>query len=143
MRLLLRACDWLRHRGRLRQWKPEHAWGRRGEDLAHRFLQRRGYRIVARNMRLKPLRAELDLVARDGDTFVFVEVKTRASTDFGSPDQAVDAEKREQMIFAAGLYLQRAGASWERARFDIVSVLLDGAVRIEHIRDAFRKQSPL
>ena len=135
---LLRAADWMRHRARLRRWNTAHAWGRRGEDLAHRFLQQKGYIVVARNLRLRGAHNELDIVARDGETIVFVEVKTRASDDFGTPDEAVDAEKREHLVRAASAYLHAAGAKWEQARFDIVSVLFEGTTRIEHIRDAFR-----
>jgi putative endonuclease len=128
----------MRHRARLRSWDTAHAWGRRGEDLAHRFLQRQGYTVVARNLALRGARVELDIVALDGGTIVFVEVKTRSSDEFGTPDQAVDAEKREHLARAASAYLHTADATWERARFDIVTVTFEGQVRIGHIRDAFR-----
>ena len=136
---LLLAADWLRHRARLRKWNTAHAWGRRGEDLAHRFLQRQGYTVVARNLKIKGARTELDIVARHGETIVFVEVKTRASDEFRTPDQAVGADKREHLIRAASAYLHAADAGWDRARFDIVSVLFEGKARIEHIRDAFSR----
>jgi putative endonuclease len=139
LKSLLQVTDWLRHRARLRRWNTAHAWGRRGEDLAHRFLQRAGYTIVARNLRLRGAQIELDLVAHDGATIVFVEVKTRASDEFGTPDQAVDHEKREHLIRAASAYLRAAEASWSRARFDIVTVTFEGGVRIGHIRDAFSR----
>jgi putative endonuclease len=134
---LLRGSDWLRHQARLRKWNKAHAWGRRGEDLAHRFLQRQGYCVVARNLKLRGVRAELDIVARYGDIIVFVEVKTRASDEFGMPEEAVDAEKREHLIRAASAYLHSAGARWERARFDIITVLFEGTTKIEQIVDAF------
>jgi putative endonuclease len=134
---LLRAADWMRHRVRLRRWNTAHAWGRRGEDLAHRFLQQKGYLVVARNLRLRGARVELDVVARDGETIVFVEVKARSTDAFGTPEEAVDAEKREHVVRAALAYLHAAGAKREQARFDIVSVLFGGRTRIEHIRDAF------
>ena len=70
-----------------------HAWGARGEDLAHRFLQKLGYMVVARNWRAEDGSGELDLVAWDGASLVVVEVKTRASTEFGLPEEAVDAAK--------------------------------------------------
>ena len=135
----LRAADWLRHRARLRKWNTAHAWGRRGEDLAHRYLQQHGYSVVARNLKIRGARVELDIVARDGATIVFVEVKTRASDEFRTPDQAVDAEKREHLIRAAAAYLHAADTGWDFARFDIVNVLLEGSTRIEHIRDAFSR----
>src|SRR5262245_44184121 len=138
MMLLFRACDWLRHKARLRKWNRAQAWGRRGEDLAHRYLQRHGYAVVARNFTLKPLKAELDIVARAGETIVFVEVKTRATDAFGLPEEAVDQEKREQIVRAAGAYLRAADATWEQARFDIISVFFAQSPRVDHLRDAFR-----
>src|SRR5918996_540303 len=134
MRTLLKLSDWLRHRARLRTWNSAHAWGRRGEDLAHRYLQDQGYTIVARNLQLRGANVEIDMIARDGETIVFVEVKTRASDEFGTPDQAVDHEKRAHLVRAA----------WDRARFDIVSVTMGPDARsvpveIRHIKDAFSR----
>ena len=87
---------------------------------------------------------EIDMVARDGETIVFVEVKTRASNEFGTPDQAVDQEKRAYLVRAAAAYLRAADAGWDRARFDIVSVTLNPDGRrvpfeITHIKDAFSR----
>jgi putative endonuclease len=95
--------------------------------------------VVARNLRLRGARVELDLVARDAGAIVFVEVKSRKSDEFGTPDQSVDREKRENLFRAASAYLHTAGASWQQARFDIVSVTFDGETRIDHIRDAFAR----
>src|SRR5918996_3667307 len=129
MRTLLKLSDWLRHRARLRTWNSAHAWGRRGEDLAHRYLQDQGYTIVARNLQLRGANVEIDMIARDDETIVFVEVKTRASDEFGTPDQAVDQEKRAHLVRAASAYLRAADAAWDRARFDIVSVTLGPGTR--------------
>ena len=121
-----------------RHWlKDNH--GRVGEDLAHRHLRRRGCTIVARNYQPRSGGGEIDLVAWHGGNLVFVEVKTRASAEFGEPERAVDAEKQEHVRRAARDYARRAGVEWERVRFDIVSVVLEKPVRIEWIRDAFRK----
>ncbi|HYP14646.1 MAG TPA: YraN family protein [Bryobacteraceae bacterium] len=109
----------------------------------HRYLQRRGMTVVARNLQLPPLKAELDIVAVEGSTYVFVEVKTRESDSFGKPEEAVDLEKRTQITRAARAYLRAAGATWDQARFDIVSVTTGGDVRLEHIKDAFRLVRPL
>ena len=111
--------------------------GRRGEDLAHRFLRRHGLAVVARNFHPRSSRGELDLVAWDRDTLVFVEVKTRADSERGSPSLAVGSEKERDLRRAAGEYLRRCGISEEQARFDIVSVLLSKPPEIEWIRNAF------
>lgn len=143
MRLLLRLCDELRHRVRRRAWAPDLATGRRGEDLAHRFLQKQGYTVVARNYRTRSGFGEVDLIAWEGDTLVFVEVKTRHSGEFGTPERAVDHEKRQKVIRAAGEYVRKAGTPWERVRFDVVSVLLSTPPAITHRRDAFRPRPAL
>jgi putative endonuclease len=111
--------------------------GRRGEDLAHRYLRRRGCIVVARNYRTAGGSGEIDIVAWQGDTLVFVEVKTRSTVDFGEPDRAVDAQKRERLLRAAREYLRRAEVGWDRARFDIVSIVLSKPVKIDWMRDAF------
>jgi putative endonuclease len=135
--LLYCLSDRLRHRARMRRTHPDFAAGRRGEDLAHRFLRRQGYTIVARNFRPRNGAGEIDLVAWDHDTLVFVEVKSRASDEFGAPGRAVDPEKQDHLVRAAGEYARRAGVEWNRIRFDIVSILLTEPARIEVLRDAF------
>ena len=132
MGLLYRAADALRRRA----FRDDH--GRIGEDLAHRYLRRRGCSIVARNYRPPSGGVEIDIVAWHGETLVFVEVKTRAAADCGAPDRAVDAEKRERVNRAARDYARRAGVEWEKTRFDIVGILLGKPPRIEWIRDAWR-----
>lgn len=134
--LLYRAADALRHR----TVAGDH--GRIGEDLAHRYLRRRGCTIVARNYRPRSGVGEIDLVAWHGKTLAFIEVKTRAGADFGPPESAVDAEKRGRIELAARDYARRAGIEWPRTRFDVVSVLLSGPPRIEWQRDAFGRQQP-
>jgi putative endonuclease len=126
----------MRHRARLRG-NTAHAWGRRGEDLAHRYLQSQGLIIIGRNYRSRGGSAEVDIIAREGDTVVFVEVKTRATDRFGAPEEAVDREKRVKIIRAAADYLFRTEWDRDRIRFDIVSVLFGEVQRIEHIRGAF------
>lgn len=143
MQWLFRMSDWLRHRARLRQENVPHAWGKRGEDLAHRFLQRKGYVVVARNHRSRGGSAEVDLVAIDGATLVFVEVKTRATDLFGAPEEAVNTEKRRKIISGAADYIYRSGNSWDNVRFDVVSVLFGQGDALEHHRDAFRPPASL
>jgi putative endonuclease len=143
MKALLQIADRLRHNARLRTGNTAHAWGKRGEDLAHRYLQALGYIVVARNYRNSGGSAEVDLIARDGETVVFVEVKTRATDRFGSPAEAVDAGKRRKIVRGAADYIHRTGGDWKRARFDIISVLFAENERLQHIRDAFVPDSKL
>jgi len=112
--------------------------GRVGEDMAHRYLRRRGCTVVARNYRARSGAGEIDLVAWQGGALVFVEVKTRSSEDHGAPEAAVDLEKRQAIQRAAREYTRRSGAEWDQTRFDIVSVVVGRRTRIEWQRDAFR-----
>jgi putative endonuclease len=130
--LLYRAADAIRRR----VLRDDH--GRIGEDLAHRYLRRRGCTVVARRYRPPAGGGEIDLVAWQGETLVFVEVKTRTTGAFGPPDRAVDAEKREYLAHAGRDYAHRAGVGWKRVRFDIVSIILTHQPQIEWLRDAFR-----
>jgi putative endonuclease len=107
--------------------------GDRGEELAERHLVGKGYLLTERNYRCP--HGEVDRVMWDGDTLVFVEVKTRRSFAFGSPAEAVDARKRRQITRSASHYLQeREGAEDMDCRFDVVEVaLIDGSpVQIFH-----------
>jgi putative endonuclease len=112
--------------------------GRLGEDLAHRFLRRRGCTVVARNFRSRSGAGEIDLVAWDGEALAFVEVKTRSSEEYGAPEAAVDAEKRIAIARTAREYSLRSGVEWGKTRFDIVSVVLERPVRIDWQQNAFR-----
>jgi putative endonuclease len=112
--------------------------GQRGERAAARFLRRRGYHVVARGERDRI--GELDLVAVDGRTVVFVEVKTRRSHDAGHPAEAVDEAKQRQLTRLALAYLKRHGLLEYASRFDVVAVTWPNKVRrpqIQHFQDAF------
>lgn len=112
--------------------------GVRGEDAAARFLKRLGYKIVARGDRLKS--GEIDLVAVDRQTVVFVEVKTRESADAGHPSEAVDAAKQRRLTRAAVSFLKNHGLFESSARFDVVAVTWPAGQRrpaIEHFLNAF------
>jgi putative endonuclease len=135
---LYRLADAARNRYRMRHSTPEQAHGRRGEDLAHRFLRRHGLTIVGRNFHQRAGRGELDIVAWDRQTLVFVEVKTRASAEFGDPGRAVGTDKVEDLRRAAGEYLRRSGTPSQQARFDLVNIVLTKPPAIEWIKDAFR-----
>ncbi|HVC96829.1 MAG TPA: YraN family protein [Pirellulales bacterium] len=112
--------------------------GPRGEALAARHLKRLGYKIVARGARGQL--GELDLVAVDGRTVVFVEVKTRESHDGGHPAEAVDAEKQRRLTRLAVGFLKRHDLLECTSRFDVIAVTWPTGRRpplVEHVRDAF------
>ena len=130
--------DWLRHMARLLRWNPNLAQGRRGEDLAHRFLRRQGYTIVARNYRLAAGEGEADLIAWEGDTLVIVEVKARQSDEFGPPERAIGAEKRAHLRRVARAYSRKTDTPPDRVRCDVVTVIVAARPQLELLRDAFR-----
>lgn len=110
--------------------------GRQGEDAAATYLKRIGMKILQRNVQT-PV-GEIDLVARQRRNLVFVEVKTRRSTAFGAPAEAVGPRKQRQIIRAAKWYLNDNPGMRLQPRFDVVSVLVSGGeVNIEHIPAAF------
>src|SRR5450759_4919549 len=116
---ILRLADMARNHRRSKLWEEDRALGRHGEDIAHRHLQREGMTVVARNYRTATGSAEVDLVAWDGDSLVFVEVKTRRTADYGPPDRAIGDEKRRAMTRAAADYARRADVPPEKIRFDV------------------------
>ena len=111
--------------------------GIRGEDLACRELRRRGYAILARRHRTR--HGEIDIVAKDGDVLVFVEVKARATAHFGGPLAAVTRAKQRKLTLMALDYLARARVFGVACRFDVVAVSMrEGKPRVELVRDAFQ-----
>ena len=116
----------------------EQTLGQRGERAAAQFLKRRGYKILHRGYRI--LGGELDIVAVEGRTVVFVEVKTRATHDAGHPAEAVDLHKQRQLTQLALAYLRRYHLLECRARFDVVAITWPANRKrplIEHIVNAF------
>jgi putative endonuclease len=110
--------------------------GKWGEEQAARFLCRQGMKIVERNLRT-PL-GEIDIIARQKKTLVFIEVKTRRSTGFGTPQEAVGPTKQRQILRAANWYLNERRLRNLQPRFDVIAVRCIGdQARIEHIADAF------
>jgi putative endonuclease len=127
---------------RIREWFsrrfPEKSLGKRGEDAAAKFLKRQGFHILARSLD-SPL-GELDIVAVDGRTVVFVEVKTRRSNDAGLPSEAIDQRKEQRMTQAALAYLKSKRLLSYSARFDVVAITWPENVHqptIEHFKNAF------
>ena len=110
-------------------------FGRKGEDIAVKYLEKKGYKILERNWTLG--RNEIDIIARDGKYIVVAEVKSRHSNFAGEPETAVTRDKQRSLIRAADAYINKMKLS-EEVRFDIVSVLVvNGAEKINHIMDAF------
>lgn len=107
--------------------------GEGAEDLACRYLRSQGMRVVARNWRWRG--GEIDIVAKDGPTLVFVEVKGRSGEAFGAPEEAVTQRKREHLWRTALAFL--GGTAEVPVRFDVVAV---GPHGVRHIRDAFREE---
>jgi putative endonuclease len=129
---LARVRDWFARRF------PEKSLGDRGEDAAAKFLKRQGFHILARSLD-SPL-GELDIVAVDGRTVVFVEVKTRRSDDAGRPSEAIDQRKEQRMTQAALAYLKSNRLLDYSARFDVIAIMWPENVRqptIEHFKNAF------
>jgi putative endonuclease len=127
---------------RFREWFarrfPEKSLGDRGEGAAAKFLKRQGFHILARGLD-SPL-GELDIVAVDGRTVVFVEVKTRRSDDAGRPSEAIDQRKEQRMTQAALAYLKSNRLLNYSARFDVVAIAWPDDARkptIEHFKNAF------
>lgn len=121
--------------------EPTRAFGRRGEDLAAEFLRRRGYKILERNYRTRY--AEIDLIAKHRGILVFVEVKSRRSSAYGHPKEALTPAKQRRISMAALAYLKQEHALDRPARFDVVAVQSkDGQPRIEVIANAFELAYP-
>jgi putative endonuclease len=123
-------------RQREERWRERAA--RVGERMAEAFLGLRGYEILDRNVRSG--RGEVDLIAREKDTIVFVEVKLRTGSDSAAPLVAVNAKKREDLARAATRWLQGRGLTDRPMRFDVIGIIWEAdesRLRVEHIRNAF------
>jgi len=134
---LYEFADLLRDHARQRHMSEDQALGRRGEDIAQRFLQRAGITVVDRNYRMASGAGELDLVGWEGDTLVFVEVKTRQTDAHGSPDRAMSSQKERSLIRAAREYARHAEVPWRKVRFDVVNIVFNTPPTVTHFRDVF------
>jgi len=124
---LYRIADGLRQR-------KQRDTGRRGEDLAHRYLRAHGFIVVARNWRPPQGGGEIDIIAWEGDWLVFVEVKTRTSAEWSAPERDIDVDKIQTLRRAARDYIRRANADESRVRFDAISIT---GSTVDHMREAF------
>jgi putative endonuclease len=115
--------------------------GKKGEEVALRFLKKKGYRIIEKNYVCKM--GEMDIIAREKDILAFIEVKTRTSMRFGPPQLAVNPSKQRQLSKVALNYLNEKRLDDVKARFDVVAILL-GPVKeeIDLIKDAFDLKYP-
>ncbi|MDX9788382.1 MAG: YraN family protein [Desulfobacterales bacterium] len=122
--------------------EPCERFWQKGEDVAVRHMQKCGYKILARNYRT-PI-GEIDIVAKDKDTLVFAEVKTRRSDRYGSPKSAVTPTKQRKISMTALYYLKGTPAPHQKARFDVISVRnqATGTWDIEIIKNAFELAYP-
>jgi putative endonuclease len=111
--------------------------GRRGEELAARYLEGKGYKILGRNYRSSV--GEVDIVAEEEGSLVFVEVRTRSSDEYGLPEESITSAKAQRMIEVAESYIQEEGESYLSWRIDVVAVELSPTmelVRLAHIKNA-------
>ncbi len=117
--------------------------GAQGERYAARYLRKRGYKILEQGHRQR--RGEIDIVAVDQDTIVFVEVKTRNSGRHGTPAQAVDATKQRFLTRAALIYLKKHGLLELPCRFDVIAIVWPPGQRkpkLQHFQNAFEAHGP-
>ncbi len=113
------------------------SFGDKGEDLAVNYLKNLGYEIVTRNYRFG--HGEIDIVAKDKDTLVFVEVKTRENFNFGPPELAVTKRKQHQIKKISEAYIHENNISGTECRIDVIAILMEKNKKpeINHIVNAF------
>lgn len=110
--------------------------GKRGEDIAREYLENLGYHILKLNWKYG--RAEVDVIANQNGAIIFVEVKTRTSTDYGEPEDFVDYKKERQLEYASSAYIEMNDHQGE-IRFDVIAITFQNKdiYKINHIEDAF------
>jgi len=112
--------------------------GRRGEQLAEQFLRNRGFAILDRNVQNR--HGEIDLIAVDQQTLVFIEVRTRSGTGYGTPAESITWRKRRKLRELALAYLQEGASPFRQVRFDVVGIVFkpgSDVPHISHIPNAF------
>lgn len=110
--------------------------GKLGEDKACQYILKEGYNLLERNWRFS--KAEIDIIAKDGEVLVFIEVKAKSYTFYGAPEESISSYKENLIIDAAQQYMIKVGHDWE-IRFDIISIVFDKNkdASITHYKDAF------
>ena len=110
-------------------------YGQKSEIIASNYLKKKGYKVIKTNYKNKV--GEIDIVAKDKDYIVFVEVKARMSRAFGDPLEAIDERKQQKIRAGASLYLMQNNLMETNCRFDVIAVLGDTEAEISHIKNAF------
>lgn len=118
-------------------FKKEENLGKKGEKIALRYLKKSGFEIIECGFRA--LRGEIDIIAKEKETIVFVEVKTRRSNEFGSPLEAIDLNKQKQIKKIAAVYISKKYRKFIPCRFDVIGIMVEkkGDYKISHIKNAF------
>lgn len=110
--------------------------GLKGEGIASDYLKKEGYKVITRNFHTRY--GEIDIICEKASTLVFVEVKTRRSTVYGMPEEAITPRKIEHLKKAALIYLEQEKRFYKELRFDVVGILIKGQdIKINHITNAF------
>jgi putative endonuclease len=111
------------------------SFGRIGQNFAEKYLRGLGYKIIAKNFNTRW--GEIDIIAKDGDCFVFVEVKTRRDDSFGAPEEAVTKTKQRHLLAAAQIYLAKIFRKDDPWRVDVIALTGDGVnFAVNHIKNA-------
>ena len=111
------------------------SFGRIGQNFAEKYLRGLGYKIIVKNFNTRW--GEIDIIAKDGDCFVFVEVKTRRDTEYGAPEEAVTKTKQRHLLAAAQIYLSKIHRINDPWRVDVIALIGDGVnFSINHIKNA-------
>ena len=110
--------------------------GRKGEEIAQLYLSEQSYEILEANWRFQ--KAEIDIIAKDKDILVFVEVKTRSTDKWGNPEDSISPKKQALIADAATQYMEEINHHWE-VRFDVISIVINGddSHHLKHFPDAF------
>ena len=108
-------------------------FGSKGEDLACEYLTKNGYEIIERNVHFSRF-CEIDIIAKQKDTLVFVEVKTRKNNDFGAPLEAITQTKLNNIKTGVFSYLQSASHKYKNFRIDVIGITLQPALKIDHLK---------
>lgn len=108
--------------------------GAQGEQMAQDYLEKLGYKIIETNKRFSRF-CEIDIIAKDKDTLVFVEVKTRSSSFCGSPFEAITKSKYENIKTGVFSYLNETKEKYKKFRIDAISVILSPSVKIDHLKN--------